>query len=283
MKKIFFLILSIISITFFVSCKKNEKYEICVSSYPIYDLTKKVCGDKLNVLNIVPNGVEPHEYEPTIKDRVALEDAKLFFTIGLNFEHYTKNLPQSIIKKTIEVTKNIEIIKSDDSSDPHVWLSPINAIIMLENIKNSVIEIDLENKDYYIDNFNTYKEKLINLDNLYKEGLNDIKRKDIVTSHKAFSYLCKEYNLNQISISGLSPEEEPTQQDIKRITDFIKEHDVKTIFFEELSSSKASETIANETGCQYDVLSPLEGITNETDDYISVMENNLKKLIKALK
>ena len=170
--------------------------------------------------------------------------------------------------------------------DPHVWLSPLNAKTEMENIKDALVEADPDNKDYYEANFETYAEKFDQLDADYKEGLADTKSKDLITSHEAFGYLCKEYGLNQVGIEGLSADSEPDAARMDEIIKFAKENNVKTIFFEELVSPKVSETIASEIGADTAVLNPLEGLSDEElangEDYFSVMESNLNTLEDAL-
>ncbi len=129
-------------------------------------------------------------------------------------------------------------------------------------------------------------QKLDQLDKTYAEGLKTCKQKDIITSHAAFGYLATRYGLNQVAISGISPDEEPSSQQLAEVAKFAKENDVKYIFFESLVSPKLSETIAHEIGAKTLVLDPLEGISDDDikqgKNYFTVMENNLKNLQKAL-
>jgi zinc transport system substrate-binding protein len=172
------------------------------------------------------------------------------------------------------------------SYDPHVWLSPMNAKIEMENIKNALADADPENENYYTKNYEKYAAEFDKLDTSYKEGLADTKSKDVIAAHEAFGYLCKAYGLNQVGIEGLSPDSEPDPARMDEIIQFAKEHKVKTIFFEELVSPKVAETIADEIGAKTEVLNPLEGLSDEEmesgEDYFSVMETNLKVLKKAL-
>lgn len=124
------------------------------------------------------------------------------------------------------------------------------------------------------------------LDKDYRSGLSKCNKKDIITSHAAFGYLAKEYGFNQLAIAGLSPDEEPTLQTLKNISDFAKKNNVQYIFFESLVSPKLSETIANEVGAKTLVLNPLEGLSiqdiAEGKNYFTEMRSNLNQLKIAL-
>lgn len=170
--------------------------------------------------------------------------------------------------------------------DPHVWLSPALAIQEVRGIEKAFAEKDPANADQYKSNADAYVAKLEALDTEFKDGLSGTKRTDFITQHAAFGYLAREYGLTQVPIAGLSPEQEPSAQEMAEIVEFAKEHDVKTIFFETLVSSKVAEAIASEIGAETAVLNPLEGLTDEEiaagEDYLSIMRANLAALQAAL-
>lgn len=170
--------------------------------------------------------------------------------------------------------------------DPHVWLSPALAIKEVRGIEAAFAEKDPAHADQYKSNADAYIAELETLNTEFKEGLSGTKRTDFITQHAAFGYLAREYGLTQVPIAGLSPEQEPSAQEMAEIVEFANEHDVKTIFFETLVSSKVAETIASEIGARTAVLNPLEGLTDEEiaagEDYLSIMRANLKALQSAL-
>lgn len=287
------------------SASDGEKLKVMASFYPMYDFASKIGGDKAEVTNMVPAGTEPHDWEPAATDIKNLEEADLFIYNGASMEHWVDDVLDSLENKdlkTVEASKGLKLLEgheedgeededeTEDSSettyDPHVWLSPLNAKSEMEQIKDAFVEIDPDNKDYYESNYQTYAEKFNQLDTDYKAQLANVKSRDLITSHEAFGYLCNAYDLNQIGIEGLSPDSEPDAARMDEIIQFAKEHDVKTIFFEELVSPKVSETIADEIGADTAVLNPLEGLTDEEinngEDYFSVMEENLNTLVTAL-
>lgn len=170
--------------------------------------------------------------------------------------------------------------------DPHVWLSPALAVKEVRNIEAGLAQAAPEHAEQFKQNADAYVAKLEALDQDFKAAVADSKRKDFITQHAAFGYLAKEYGLQQVPIAGLSPEQEPSAAQMASVIDFAKEHQVKTIFFETLVSSKVSETIANEVGAKTAVLNPIEGLTEEEiatgKDYIGVMRQNLEALKLAL-
>ncbi|MEY8355469.1 metal ABC transporter substrate-binding protein [Lachnospiraceae bacterium 54-53] len=283
------------------------KLKVVASFYPMYDFAVKVGGDKAEVINMVPAGTEPHDWEPAAGDITELEQAGVFVYSGAGMEHWAEDVLESLENKSlisVEASEGIalraghsheeeesqeahEDEHEDEQYDPHVWLSPLNAKKEMENIKNAFVEADPDNKEYYETNYETYAAKFDELDQKFKDTLSGLPNKNIVVSHEAFGYLCDAYGLNQMGIEGLSPDSEPDPARMAEIIDFVKENDVKIIFFEELVSPKVAEAVAAETGASTQVLNPIEGLSDEEmaagDDYFSVMEKNLTQLEAALK
>ncbi|MFB6362692.1 metal ABC transporter substrate-binding protein [Paenibacillus elgii] len=287
----------------------NGKINIAVSFYPLYDFASKIGGDHVNVVNLVPAGVEPHDWSPKSRDIQNLSKSDLFVYLGAGFEGWVKDTLGSLKKDSktvvVEASRGVELIPAmeeehgdehsqakDDhghdhgNTDPHVWMSPVNAKQMALNIKDALIQVDAAHKADYEANFKKLAERLDQLDGKYKSELAKVSKKDIVVTHQSFGYLAKAYGLNQKAIMRLAPDAEPTSKDMKNILQFIKDNQVKYIFFEELVSDKLAKTLAKDAGVETLVLSPLEGLTEEQatkgDDYVSLMENNLNNLIKAL-
>lgn len=170
--------------------------------------------------------------------------------------------------------------------DPHVWLSPANVKVEMANIRDALIKADPAGQSTYEKNYEKYAGMLDALDKKYAEELSKTANKNIVVSHQAFGYLCNRYGLTQVPIEGIEADSEPDAKSMAKIVDFVKQNSVKTIFSEELVSPKAAQAISAETGAAVEVLNPLEGLTDEQmaagEDYFSVMESNLSKLVKAL-
>lgn len=278
----------------FTGCKQKtnvdySKIVVYTSMYPMYDFVCKIGGDKVSVENLVPAGTEPHDWEPDTNDIVNLEKADMLVYNGMGMETWVDKVTDSLSNDKlvkVEASDGVNKIESDGSVDPHVWLSISNAKIEMNNIKEALIKIDPDNKDYYEANYEKYAEEFDQLDSEYKEKLADVKNKDIIVAHEAFGYLCNDYGLNQVPIEGLSADSEPDPDRMTEIVKFAKENNVKTIFFEELVSSKVADTIANEVGATTEVLNPIEGLSKEDidsgEDYLSVMRRNLDTLVETL-
>ena len=279
------------------SCgNRKENDVIYASCYPVYDLAKKVIGEKYEIKMLTPFGTEPHDYELSAKQLGSLLDSKALLINGLGLEGWYYDLFSSstnrndlnrLKKKTHLVSEGIEIRKIDNVEDPHVWLNPLNAIKEMENIYDVLSKIDEDNEPTYRLNYEKAKADFLLLDGKYKSEIALLSKKELLVSHAAFGYLCDAYGLKQIYVDGLSPDSEPSAKAIEKIMNAVDEYAITTIFYEEFVSSKIASRIAEDTGLKVDVLNPLETIDKDEYkdgvEYISVMENNLAKIKEALK
>jgi len=260
--------------------------KILVSFYPIYKFTKAVGGDKVNVSVIIPSGVEPHDWEPTVQDIENIKKAKMVIINGAGLESWIPKLVAANPDITIiNSSKNITLLQKDEGksmTDPHIWLDPILVKIQIQNIADGLIKADPENTDYYQQNANQYKDKLDLLDHKIRTDLASCNKKDFLSFHDAFSYFSKEYGLHQNTIvGGLNPENEPTATKLEEMTQKAKTLGINVVFTEEAVNPQISKVIADEIHGKVLVLSPLE-VTNINDDYIEKMQNNLSNLKDAL-
>ncbi|PYI55257.1 ABC transporter substrate-binding protein [Paenibacillus flagellatus] len=297
---------------FMTGCGKSTvtlsegKVNVVTTFYPLYDFASRIGGDRVNVVNLVPAGVEPHDWSPKSRDLANMGKAQLFLYNGAGFEGWVHDFLDSLNKDSgltvVEASEGIELLhgvpheddghghehehEDDSDVDPHVWVSPKSALKMAENVKNGLVRADAANQAYYEANYETLKKQLSDLDAKFTDALAKAGKKEIVVSHQAFGYLARDYGLTQMPIMGLAPDAEPTAQDLKEINKFVKEHQVKYIFFEELVSDKLAKTLAKDAGIETLVLNPVEGLTEEQinagEHYVTVMENNLQNLLKAL-
>lgn len=276
------------------SFQEEDKIAVVTTIYPMYDFVSNIAKDRAEIINLVPAGTEPHDFELSTRDMQLMEQADMFVYNGAGMEHFVDKTLEAVSNEKLVVVEAAEQINaesaqadSDVEEDPHTWLSPVNAIAEAEAIKDAFIRLDEENADYYQENFEAYKEKLEALDAQYREELKNLSKDTIVVAHEAFGYLCAEYGLKQEAIEGLIPESEPDAARMKELIDFSREHEIKVIFFEELVSPKVAQAIADEVGAETVVLNPIEGLTAEQQeaglDYISIMEQNLEALKRALK
>jgi len=270
-----------------------SKLQVVTSFYPLYFFTAEIAGEKAQVHSITPAGAEPHDYEPTTQDVARIEDSALLVMNGARLEGWgdkmkdiLTTMPVKIISvgeqlATQEIMEDGEVVR-----DPHVWLNPELAKKQVAIILQGLVDVDPVNTEYYTANADVLTKKLEELDSKFSDQLKICQKKDIITAHAAFGYLAKHYGFNQVAISGLSPDAEPSPRDLARVAGFAKENNVKYIFFESLVSPKLSEVIAQEVGAQTLVLNPLEGLSDEEiaegKNYFTVMENNLTNLKVAL-
>ncbi len=271
----------------------SERLQITASFYPHYFFASEIGKDKVHVTNITPAGAEPHDYELTSGDLVLINSSKLLILNG-EVEPWGAKIQTDLKDKDIKIliagtglfTQKVTDEEGQTATDPHIWLSPTRAKVQVNAILKELIQIDPSNKDYYSKNTDKLLKDLDGLDGSYKKGLDVCGRKDIVTSHAAFGYLAKDYGFNQLTITGLSPDEEPSLKRLGELADYVKKNGIKYIFFESLVSPKLAQTLAKETGAQAIELNPIEGLTPEEitsgKNYLTVMNNNLQNLRIAL-
>lgn len=275
------------------SQRSDNKILVSVSFYPLAFFAATIGGDKVTVVNITPAGAEPHDYEPTPQDIVNIEDSKILILNGGGLEAWGDDIRQNLKDKNIlivTVGENLTTRQLKENGktiiDPHVWLSPTLAERMGDKITEAFMRVDPHNQTYYQMNRDMLKRRLQDLDRSYQQGLAECQSHDMVTSHAAFGYLAGAYNLNQIPIAGLSPDEEPSPRQLANIAQFAKKNAIHYIFFESLVSPKLSETIAREFGATTLVLDPIEGLSNDDmrqgKDYFTQMQTNLINLRIAL-
>ncbi|MGA2141265.1 MAG: metal ABC transporter substrate-binding protein [Brevinematales bacterium] len=290
---------------FFTSCGGGKgssashgtggKVLVYSSFYAMYDLAEKIGGDKIVLSNLVPAGMEPHDWEPSPGDMVNLEKADVLILNGASMEGWAdKVIPALNNKKLVVVvtSTNIKLHENLDKNenlkyDPHVWLYPLNAVKQMEEIEAALTNADPADAEFFRSNLIYYTSKFTELDRGYREALKDVGRRTIIVSHQAFGYMCEAYGLKQIPIEGLEADAEPSAGRMALIADFARKNGVKYIFFEDLVSPKVAQAIAREIGAKAETFNPLEGLTDkeiaEGKEYISVMKDNLATLVKALR
>ena len=291
----------------------GDEIRVVTTFFPLYDFSRKIGGEHADVTNLVPAGVEAHDWSPKPQDMANMSDADLFVYNGWGFEGWVNDVLDTLGDSKgpviVEAVQGIEpvVIHEDDSGedgeagnnesgghhshdhgmyDPHVWMSPLQAMTMAENILNGFIEADPAHQTDYEANFAKLRQELERLHNDYESVISNANRKDLVVSHHAYAYLARDYGLKQVAVMGLSPESKPTARDMARILEYIKDHDVQYILFEELASPELAETLAKDAGVELLPFHPVEGLTPEQEangeDYVSIMRSNLDVLKTAL-
>jgi zinc transport system substrate-binding protein len=255
----------------------NSKLLAISSFNPLHEFSQIVGGEKIDVILLVPVGVEPHDWEPTIKDVQKMHKSDFIIINGIGFENWVDDLIENNYQGIIvDTSKRIPI----KEADPHIWLNPVFAINQVENIALAFSNSDPKNGEYYMANAAKYSEKLQSLDSKIRTDLRDCKR-DFIAFHDAFSYFADEYDLNQHTIiSTTNSHGEVTAKTLENVISTARELNINIIFSEETVNTKTSQIIANEIGGKVLVLSPLEIVSE--DNYISKMSQNLENLKEAL-
>lgn len=301
MKKTIFIFLLLIIIVVSIGCGsanpetssgflEEEKLSVVTTIYPMQDFVTQIGGDKVEIINLVPAGMEPHDFELSTGDMGLLEEADVLVYNGAGMEHFIDKTIQTMTNHSVvivEAAKEVEQIDGEGGKkDPHTWLSIQNAKMECEAICNALCEADKENEAYYKGNLEDYEQQLDELYSDFEAGLSGCENRTIVVAHEAFGYLCEEFSLEQVGIEGLMADSEPDSGKMKEIIDLCREQNIQVIFFEELVSPKVAQTIADETGASTMVLNPIEGLTKEQEEenlnYIGLMRENLSALQTAL-
>ena len=264
----------------------SSKLQVISSFYPLHEFSQNVGQEKVDVILLVPVGVEPHDWGPTIKDVQKMQKADLIIINGIGFENWVDNLAEIGFQGVIVDTSNGILIKNlgqeyaRTSGDPHIWLNPVYAKIQVQNIANAFSNSDPKNQQYYQSNAVKYIEQLDLLDSKIRNELSNCNY-DFIAFHDAFSYFADEYNLNQHTILlSNNPHGEATAKTLENVISTARELNIKVIFSEENVNSKTSEIIANEINGKVLILSPIEVFSDRT--YISKMTENLNNLKEAL-
>jgi zinc transport system substrate-binding protein len=290
MKKYFSLILiTLVTILLLTSCsekpvqKASESFSIVTSFYPIYIFTLNIAKDVPGVQ--VTNLTKPttgclHDYQLTPNDLITLEKADVFVINGLGMESFMeKVISQQPNLKIIDSSIGIEIL----DNNPHIWVSISNAIAQVKNISEQLISIDPMHAKQYKKNAEAYVKKLETKRTKMHAALDRFKGKSIITFHEAFPYFAKEFGLNIIGVVEREPGSEPNAAELSDTIELITKTNTKTIFVEPQYPQISAHTIAEETGAKVYTLDPVvTGLGNE-NDYIQIMDSNLKTLVKAFK
>jgi len=286
------------------STSANQRLTVGAAFYPIEEIIRRVGGDAIDVVTVVPPGEEAHEYEPTGQQVAELQSADIVFYLGSDFQPSVQDtvdaLPSSAQRidllsglTIVPVTAQLEGTEGEtdgetlgDGNDPHVWLDPSNVQSMANVVAATLSSADPTAEATYSANRDAYLADLQALDTRFSDGLADCASTVIVTSHRAFEYLARAYGLTQIPIAGISPEDEPSAKSLEAVAEAAKANGVTTIFFEENLPADLSETVADEIGADTSVLDPVESLSGEQldagDTYFTVMEQNLESLRTGL-
>ena len=272
---------------------------VLASFYPLQYVAEQVGGDLVSVDTLTPPGAEPHDLElsPAQVDEVGRADLVVYLSefqaavddaVDANPPAHVVDAAQDTTLHAAEHSEDGEEEHAEDDGhehgtlDPHFWLDPSRLPAVADDVAAQLGEIDPDHADEFQANAEAFAQRMTDLDAEYEAGLASCESRTIVTTHEAFSYLAERYDLEQVGISGVDPEGEPSPARLAEVGKVVQEEGVSTIFFETLASPKVAETLADELGVDTAVLDPLEGLTDDTQDYVSVAQANLETLRTAL-
>lgn len=269
------------------SIKKGaSRPAVAVTIFPLYDMVRNVAGDRIETVLVLPSGASPHTFEITVPVVKKIQGAKLIFAIGYGIDDWIASVQEvipdarvSIPSEGIALRKSVE--EEEGGVDPHYWLSIPNAEVMVGNIAKELGIADPENSGYYLARAENYVRELKEADAEVRVLLGDLRSRDIVTMHDAWYYFAEEYGLVVRGSFEPSPGKEPTQKDLIRLTDLIREYRIGTVFSEPQLSSESLKPFLRDLGISLAILDP-EG-SPETASYIELMRYNATTVYDALK
>lgn len=278
--------------------KNKDKIKVVVTFNPLKEFVEYIGKDKVDVDVIIPNGTEPHDFEPKAKDIIKLNQGNIFVYNGLGMESWVEKTLKSVENEEtliVDSSKGCDPIKIDGDDnkkngrdngetvyDPHIWLGLSTAKKQALNIKEALIKVDKNNKSFYEKNYNEFEKKIDILFNDYKDKFKALKNKNFVTAHSAFAYFCRDFGLEQRSVEGVFAEGEPGSKKMKELIDYCKANNIKTIFSEENISPKVSQALAKEVGAKVEIIDTIE-LKKDNKKYLEIMIENIEKVYNSLK
>ncbi|HHW7036754.1 TPA: metal ABC transporter substrate-binding protein [Haemophilus influenzae] len=270
----------------------NAKFKVVTTFTVIQDIAQNVAGNAATVESLTKPGAEIHEYEPTPKDIVKAQSADLILWNGLNLERWFERFFQNVKDKpAVVVTEGIQPLSIyegpyKDAPNPHAWMSPSNALIYIENIKNALVKYDPQNAAVYEKNAADYAQKIKQLDEPLRAKLAQIPEAQrwLVTSEGAFSYLAKDYNLKEGYLWPINAEQQGSPQQVRKVIDLVRKNNIPVVFSESTISAKPAQQVAKESGAKYggvlyvDSLSAKEG---PVPTYIDLLNVTVSTIVKG--
>lgn len=280
----------------------DGRLQVLASFYPLQFITQEIGGDLVDVTSLTPTGAEPHDLELSPAAARSVGDADLVVYLS-DFQPAVDDAiaqrePAHVVDAADSANLEAHELQGEEDDhgeehsaddghdhgalDPHFWLDPQRLSAVSEDVVAELSAIDPDNADTYAQRGQELTASLTDLDTAFTDGLAQCDSQLLVTSHEAFGYLAERYGLEQVGISGIDPEAEPSPARIKEVSAIIKDRGVTTIYFETLVSPKVTETLASDLGITSAVLDPIESLSDPDGDYRSVMMSNLEALQAGL-
>ncbi|WP_259461806.1 metal ABC transporter substrate-binding protein [Enterobacter sp. R1(2018)] len=271
----------------------KDKFKVITTFTIIADMARNVAGDAAEVESITKPGAEIHEYQPTPGDIRRAQGAQLILANGLNLElwfqkfyQHIKDVPEVVVSTGITPT-GITEGPYNGKPNPHAWMSPKNALIYIDNIRNAFSKYDPENAAVYAKNAEAYKQKIQQTLEPLRSEINKIPadKRWLVTSEGAFSYLANDYGLKELYLWPINADRQGTPQQVRKVIDTIRQHGIPAIFSESTISDKPARQVARESGSHYggvlyvDSLSAADG---PVPTYLDLLRVTTATLVKGI-
>lgn len=268
------------------------KFKVVTTFTIIQDMAQNIAGDAATVESITKPGAEIHDYEPTPKDIVKAQSADLVLWNGLNLERWFEKFFQNVKDKpAVVVTEGIEPMSINEgpytgNPNPHAWMSPSNALIYIENIKNALVKYDPQNKETYEKNAALYAQKIKALDKPLREKLAQVPevQRWLVTSEGAFSYLTRDYGFKEAYLWPINAEQQGTPQQVRKVIETVKANKIPVVFSESTISPKPAKQVAKESGAKYGGVLYVDSLSNKNGPvptYVDLLNTTVSTIVKG--
>nr|WP_261766126.1 metal ABC transporter substrate-binding protein [Pantoea agglomerans] len=277
------------------SSNAAEKFKVVTTFTVIADMAKNVAGEAAEVTSITKPGAEIHEYQPTPGDIKRAQGAQLIMANGLNLERWferfyqhLEGVPEVIVSAGITPI-GIGEGPYNGKPNPHAWMSPDNALIYVDNIRDALVKYDPANAETYRQNADAYKQKISAAIAPLRQQIAGIpeNKRWMVTSEGAFSYLARDLGMKELYLWPVNSDQQGTPQQVRKVIDQVRKQGIPAVFSESTVSDKPARQVARETGAHYggvlyvDSLSQAKGPVPTYLDLLSVTTETLVKGLKA--
>lgn len=292
MKKIlyFFIIFGFLSLGNISFSSAQTKINVITSLFPFQEFAQAVGKERVEVTLLLPPGVEPHTWEPKPSDVLKVAQADIFIYIGRAMEPWADKVVKAARGKKLhllEISRELASLAGAQTIDPHLWLDFNLDLQIVDLITQALSKIDPTQAPYFQKNALPYKEKLADLDKKYQITLASCRQRTLILGgHAAFAYLTKRYGLQQIALSGINPNAEPTPKRMAEVIALTRQEKAKYIFAEEMVNPRLAKALADEAGVEILILNPGANLTKkqraEKMTFLQIMEGNLASLKRGL-
>ncbi|ULT56041.1 zinc ABC transporter substrate-binding protein [Neobacillus drentensis] len=281
------------------SKEKKDHLTIYTTVFPLQYFSERIGGKYVTAKTIYPPGADEHTYEPSQKDMMNLADSDLFFYIGLGLEGFVEKAKDTLKSENVKLVATAAHLKlpkdphsgkreelGTNNVNPHVWLDPVYCKEMAAVIRDQFVSKMPQNKELFNKNYDKLAADLDHLNTQYDQTISNAKHKKIMVTHAAFGYWESRYGLEQISISGLSTTNEPTQKELENIISIAEHEGIHYILFEQNVQSNLGKVVQKEMGAKALHIHNLAVLSKENlknkETYFTLMDTNLKTLETAL-